>query len=144
MPIPDSMMNDEIKNSAHYMTYLALSTNTKVKTPKVGKGKGKGLMRKKKYDTDVQNEKKKDDVKKKDVVLRMKRSLTVADNILPNPDEAVKLVESIGLTVAEHQYIERRLHETHASLIIRRELNLEAKEVADTEETEDDVVEPLI
>nr|GEY90528.1 hypothetical protein [Tanacetum cinerariifolium] len=47
-------------------------------------------MRKKKYDTDVQNEKKKDDVKKKDVVLRMKRSLTVADNILPNPDEAVK------------------------------------------------------
>ncbi|GJX10449.1 hypothetical protein Tco_0200308 [Tanacetum coccineum] len=44
MSIPDSMMNDAIRNSATYLTYLALSTNTKVKIRKVGKGRGKGLM----------------------------------------------------------------------------------------------------
>ncbi|GJR01020.1 hypothetical protein Tco_0524004 [Tanacetum coccineum] len=122
MSILVSMMNDEIRNSAQYMTYLALSTNTK-------------------------KEKKKDAVKKKDDVPRMKRSLTGVDNILPNPNEAVKLDESISLIVAEHQDKERRLHETHTSLIIGREINLEAKEVADTketEETEDDEVAPLI
>ncbi|GJZ28738.1 hypothetical protein Tco_0573385 [Tanacetum coccineum] len=108
--IPDSMMNDEIRNSAQYMTYLALSTNTKVSVPKLGKSEGKGLMGKKK-----------DAVKKKDVVPRKKRSIIVADNILPDPDDAVKLAESISLTEAEHQDEERRLYETHASHVIGRE-----------------------
>ncbi|GJY23725.1 DNA-directed DNA polymerase [Tanacetum coccineum] len=125
MSIPDSMMNDEIRNSAHYMTYLALSTNTKVSIPEVGKGKGKGVMVKKKVDADVQKEKKKDVVKKKDGVPRKKHSITITDNILPDPDEAAKLAKSISLTEAEHQDEELRLHETHASLVIGRELNLE-------------------
>nr|GEW76170.1 putative ribonuclease H-like domain-containing protein [Tanacetum cinerariifolium] len=34
MSIPDTMMNDEIRESAHYMTYLAVSTNFKVTAPK--------------------------------------------------------------------------------------------------------------
>ncbi|GKB62356.1 hypothetical protein Tco_0918542 [Tanacetum coccineum] len=46
-------------------------------------------MGKKKVDTDVHKEKKKDGVPSK------KRSLTAADNILPDPDEAVKLAKSI-------------------------------------------------
>ncbi|GJY84331.1 hypothetical protein Tco_0497707 [Tanacetum coccineum] len=95
MSIPYSMMNDEIKSFDHYMTYLALSTNTK---------------------------------KKKDVVPRKKRSFTVTDNILPDPNEAVKLAESISLTEAKHQEKEHRLHETHARLVIESELNLKAKE----------------
>ncbi|GKB89206.1 hypothetical protein Tco_0961478 [Tanacetum coccineum] len=57
MSIPDTMMNDEIRESAHYMTYLALSMNTKEDLPKVGKGKG--LMSKKKPDTNVHKGKKK-------------------------------------------------------------------------------------
>ncbi|GJV28757.1 hypothetical protein Tco_1385205, partial [Tanacetum coccineum] len=38
MSIPDSMMSDAIRNSTHYMTYLALSTNNEVNVPKVSKG----------------------------------------------------------------------------------------------------------
>nr|GEX48643.1 hypothetical protein [Tanacetum cinerariifolium] len=60
-----------------------------------------------------------------------------ADNILPGPDEAVKLVESISLTEAIHQEEERHLHETHASLIIESELNLKVKEVADTKDSDE-------
>ncbi|GKD84239.1 hypothetical protein Tco_1351078 [Tanacetum coccineum] len=48
-------------------------------------------------------DKKNDVVKKKDVVPRKKRSFTTADNILPDPDEAVKLAESISLIEAIHQ-----------------------------------------
>ncbi|GKE32799.1 hypothetical protein Tco_1452121 [Tanacetum coccineum] len=123
MSIPDSMMSDAIRNSTHYMTYLALSTNTKVNVPKVGKGKGKGLIGKKKPDADVHKEMKKDAMKKK--------------------DEAVKLAESISLTKAEHQDEERRLYETHASFVIGRE----AKEVVDivnSDETEDEEEDGLI
>ncbi|GJW23384.1 hypothetical protein Tco_0034006 [Tanacetum coccineum] len=112
MSISGSMMNDEIRNSAYYMTYLALSTNT-------------------------EKEKINDVVKKKDIIPRKKRSITVADNILPNPEEAVKLAESISLTEAEHQDEKHRLHETHVSIIIGRE----AKEVAntvDSDKTEDE------
>nr|GEV05485.1 hypothetical protein [Tanacetum cinerariifolium] len=69
MSIPDSMMNDEIKNSAYCMTYLALSTNIEKKD---------GV-------------KKKDARKKKDVVARKKSAITADDNILPDPDEALKL-----------------------------------------------------
>ncbi|GKD93494.1 hypothetical protein Tco_1373331 [Tanacetum coccineum] len=87
MSISDSMMNDAIRNSTPYLTYLALSTNTKVKIPKVGKGH--------------------------------------------DPDEAVKLAESISLTEAEEQEEERHLHETHATLVIGREVNLEADKVED-------------
>ncbi|GKE59315.1 hypothetical protein Tco_1498500, partial [Tanacetum coccineum] len=52
---------------------------------------------KKKTEVDVQTE------KKKDTVPRTKRSFTAADNILSDPDEAVKLVESISLIEAEEQ-----------------------------------------
>ncbi|GJX12602.1 hypothetical protein Tco_0204360 [Tanacetum coccineum] len=90
------MMNDEIKHSAPYLTYLALSTNAKVKIPKVGKGRGKGLMG-----------------KKEDL------------------DEAIKLVESISLTEAEEQEKERHMHETHTTLVIGREVNLEADKGVD-------------
>ncbi|GJT19472.1 hypothetical protein Tco_0878178 [Tanacetum coccineum] len=60
MSIPDTMMNDDIRNSTHYMAYLALSTNTEVNVPKVSKGKSKGLMGKRKPDVDVHKEKKND------------------------------------------------------------------------------------
>ncbi|GKB42652.1 hypothetical protein Tco_0887594 [Tanacetum coccineum] len=91
----------------------------------------------------TQKEKIKDVVKKKDIVPRKKRSITVADNIFPNPEEAVKLAEIISLTEAEHQDEERHLHETHASLVIGRE----AKEVANTvasDKTEDEEEDRLI
>ncbi|GKD01152.1 hypothetical protein Tco_1171426 [Tanacetum coccineum] len=123
MSIPYSMMNDEIRSFDQYMTYLALSTNTEVNVPKVSKCKGKGLMGKKKPDAYAQHK------KKKDVVPTKKRSFTAIDNILLDPDKAVKLAESISLTKAKHQEKERCLHETHAIMVIESELNLKAKEV---------------
>ncbi|GJR03456.1 putative nucleotidyltransferase, ribonuclease H [Tanacetum coccineum] len=110
MLILDSMMNDEIRESVHYMTYLALSTNTEANIPKVGKGKG--LMGKKKTDTDVHKEKKKDTMKKNDVVLQKKNSFTAADNILLDADEAVKLAESISLTEEHEHWSKRRRIQT--------------------------------
>nr|GEW60250.1 hypothetical protein [Tanacetum cinerariifolium] len=144
MSIPDSMVNDEIKKSVHYMTYLALSTKTEVNIPKDSKGNGKGLMGKKKANASVQKEeKKKDAVKKKDAIPRKKGSITIVDNILPDPKEAVKLVESISLTEAKLQDEERRLHETYASLVIGRETK-EIADIEEIEESEDDEVAPLI
>ncbi|GJU76914.1 hypothetical protein Tco_1273984 [Tanacetum coccineum] len=104
MSIPDSMMNDKIKSSVPYQTYLTLSTGTKVQILKVGKGgKGKRLMGKKKPNTGVQHEE-----KKNATTLRKKSSITADDNIIPDPDEALKL------------------------------------DTAESEETEDDEVQPLI
>ncbi|GJU14700.1 hypothetical protein Tco_1142666 [Tanacetum coccineum] len=125
MSIPDSMMNDVIRNCAHYLIYLDLSTNTEVNIPKVGKGSGKGLMGKKKVDVDVQTERKKVGVPRK------KRLFTTDDNILSDHDEADKLAKSVSLTEAEEREEERRLHETHATLVIGREVNLEADKSAD-------------
>nr|GEZ98317.1 hypothetical protein [Tanacetum cinerariifolium] len=53
--------------------------------------------------------------------------------------EAENVLWLIGnlLTEAKHQDEECLLHETHASLVIRRELNMEAKEVANTAESEE-------
>nr|GEX80332.1 hypothetical protein [Tanacetum cinerariifolium] len=45
--IPDVMMSDTIRNSAHYMKYLANSTGTESSVPTVGKRQGKGSMSKK-------------------------------------------------------------------------------------------------
>ncbi|GJU03444.1 hypothetical protein Tco_1113782 [Tanacetum coccineum] len=81
----DAMMNDEIKNSVPYLTYLDLSTNTEVDIPKVGKGHGKGVMRKKKAEIVIPKE------KKKAITPRKKSSITADDNILPDPNEALKL-----------------------------------------------------
>ncbi|GJV11367.1 hypothetical protein Tco_1352908 [Tanacetum coccineum] len=104
--IPDSMINDAIRISAHYLTYLALSTNTVVNVPKLGTDRGKSLMGNKNVDDDVHKEKKQDDVSRK------KRSFTAADNILPDPDEVLKLAKSISLTEVEQQDEERCLYET--------------------------------
>ncbi|GJZ95729.1 hypothetical protein Tco_0668063, partial [Tanacetum coccineum] len=119
MFIPDSMMNDAIMSSNSYLTYMALSTNTEAAVAKEVKGKGKGGKGKKKAATSVQNEKKKDDVKKKATTPRRESSrLTADDNILPYPDEAVKLSQSISKTEAEEEEEKCRLHDTHARLVI--------------------------
>ncbi|GJR26520.1 hypothetical protein Tco_1102752 [Tanacetum coccineum] len=86
MSIPDSMMNDEIKDSIAYLTYIALSTNTEL--PKVGKCKGKGPIRKKKAVTSAPKTKKRKNAPRK------KSFITANDNILPDPDEALKLADT--------------------------------------------------
>nr|GEV68435.1 retrovirus-related Pol polyprotein from transposon TNT 1-94 [Tanacetum cinerariifolium] len=109
MSIPDDMMNDDIKNLDAYQTYLALSTNTEAPVKKGRKGKSKGLM-----------------AKKANVTPSKKCSIIVEDNILLDPDESLRLGESMSLTEAEIAEEERRVHKTHASIVIGREVTRKA------------------
>nr|GEW95839.1 hypothetical protein [Tanacetum cinerariifolium] len=95
-------MNDKIRNSAYYMNYLALSTNTK--SPKATKGKGKGGNGKKKKATSVHKDKKKDAVKKKDTNPRKKSLIISDDNILPHPNEALKLETAESKETKDEMY----------------------------------------
>ncbi|GKB96820.1 retrovirus-related pol polyprotein from transposon TNT 1-94 [Tanacetum coccineum] len=115
MSILDVMMNDDIKNSEAYQTYLALSTGTEV--PKKGRGKGKGLIG-----------------KKATVTPSKKGSITAEDNIILDPDVALKLGESISLTKAEEQEEQRRVHETHERIVTEKSTSNEEANEADDEE----------
>ncbi|GJV49132.1 hypothetical protein Tco_1439344 [Tanacetum coccineum] len=96
MSIPDVMMNDDIKNSKAYLTYLALSTSTDV-PKKARKGK------------------------KATATLTKNGSITAEDNILKYPYEALKLGVFMSRTKVEIAEKEQRLHETHASIVIGME-----------------------
>ncbi|GJR76777.1 hypothetical protein Tco_0089142 [Tanacetum coccineum] len=123
---PDSPRSSSItysQNTAHYLKDTARSLTQS--------SHGKGVTGKKKAETVVPKEKKKATTPKK------KSSITTDDKILPDPYEALKLGESMSLTEAEIEEEERCVHETHASIVIGKEENLEAKEVANTVESEE-------
>ncbi|GKA86934.1 hypothetical protein Tco_0808645 [Tanacetum coccineum] len=104
MSILDVMMNDDIKDTEAYQTYIALSTGTELL--KKGIGKGKGLMG------------------KKDIVTPSKKgSITADENIILDPDVAPKLGETISRTEAEEQEEARRVHETHERLVTKTTSN---------------------
>ncbi|GKB22399.1 hypothetical protein Tco_0861800 [Tanacetum coccineum] len=90
MSIPDAMLNDEIKNSVAYETYLALSTG--IKPLKKGRGKGEVLMSKKNATTAQE---------KKKSVPKNKGSITTKENIPSDPDEALQL--EVDKEIAKHQ-----------------------------------------
>ncbi|GKD15681.1 hypothetical protein Tco_1200088 [Tanacetum coccineum] len=95
-PILDKMVNDEIVKSKAYQTYLALSIG--ITPPKKGGGRGgKG--------------------KRATVTSTKKSSIIADDNILPDPDEALKLGKSISRTEVEIAEEERHVHETHERLV---------------------------
>ncbi|GJW77908.1 hypothetical protein Tco_0139590 [Tanacetum coccineum] len=94
--IPDVMVNDDIKKSKACQTYLAIST---------------GIVVLKKAREGM----------KSTATPTKKGLITAEENILSDPDEAVQLGESMSLTEAEIAKEERRVHETHASLVIGRE-----------------------
>ncbi|GJX64405.1 hypothetical protein Tco_0298748 [Tanacetum coccineum] len=96
MSILDVMVNNDIKTSKAYQTYLAISTRVVI-PKKVRKGL-KTLNTPKK-----------------------KGSITTEENILSDPDEATELAISISKTEAEIADEERRLHENHARIVIGRE-----------------------
>ncbi|GJV52207.1 hypothetical protein Tco_1447948 [Tanacetum coccineum] len=106
----NTIKDDGVLNSDSYLIYLALSTNTE--PPMVGKGKGKGLMEKKKADTPAPKWKKSDPKKKS--------SITTEDNILPDPDEALKLGKSISLTEAKKRDEQKRVHDAHECLVTEK------------------------
>ncbi|GKA71696.1 hypothetical protein Tco_0777835 [Tanacetum coccineum] len=110
MSIPDVMMSDTIRNSAHYVKYLARSIGTQSSVP-IRRRRGKGTISRKNVEVKVHIK------KKKDKVPRRNRSITIADNVVKDPDHAIELVVSMSLDKAETLEEERRLHERHASLL---------------------------
>ncbi|GJX25236.1 hypothetical protein Tco_0231532 [Tanacetum coccineum] len=110
MSIPDVMMSDTIRNSAHYAKYLARSTGTQSSVP-TRRRRGKGTISRKNVEVKVHTKKAKDRVR------RRNRSITIADNVVKDPDHAIELAVSMSLDEAETLEEERRLHKRHASLL---------------------------
>nr|GEX77439.1 retrovirus-related Pol polyprotein from transposon 17.6 [Tanacetum cinerariifolium] len=77
--------------------------------------------------------------KKRKNALQKKSSITANDNNLPDPNEALKLSESMNLTEVKIKEKECHLHETHARRVTKK-----VADTAQSKETEDDEVEPLI
>ncbi|GJT61791.1 hypothetical protein Tco_1005324 [Tanacetum coccineum] len=95
LDIPDTMLNEEIKNSEPYQTFLALSTC--LIPPKKSRGKGsKG--------------------KKETITPKKKGSIIVDDNTILEPNVAPELGKSINITKAEIVDKARRVHEIHERL----------------------------
>ncbi|GKD03416.1 hypothetical protein Tco_1178390 [Tanacetum coccineum] len=107
-------MSSEIKESqlyADYMTkYLQAQTNSKNEI-------GKGLMRK----GDVLKSKK----KKKDATPKRSKSITVEDNLLSDPDEALEYATQVSIKEAHHQEKERRTKHGHVGIVLARQVNKE-------------------
>ncbi|GKD86554.1 hypothetical protein Tco_1357708 [Tanacetum coccineum] len=96
MSILDVMVNDDIKKSKANRTYLAIASSIVVlKKARTGM--------------------------KATANPTKKGLITAEENILSDLDEALQLGESMSLTEVEIAKEERRLHETHASLVIGRE-----------------------
>ncbi|GJY47729.1 hypothetical protein Tco_0436792 [Tanacetum coccineum] len=98
MTIPDVMINDDIKKSKAYQTYLAISSG--IVDPKKER---KGM--------------------KATATLTKKGSITADENILSDPDEALQLGELMSLTKEEIAEEERRVQETHANATAQELLN---------------------
>nr|GEU92868.1 retrotransposon protein, putative, unclassified [Tanacetum cinerariifolium] len=95
--IPDTMLNEDIKQSKAYQTFLYLSTS--LIPPK--KTKGKGSKR-----------------KKQAVTPKKKGSISAKDYIILDPHAGLKLEKSISLTEAEEEEAARRVYANHERLVM--------------------------
>ncbi|GKF03226.1 hypothetical protein Tco_0030149 [Tanacetum coccineum] len=106
--IPNTMLNDAIKQSEAYKAFIGYSTG--LVPPKKTRGKGsKG--------------------KRQEVTTKKKTIITIDDNIITDdPDVAFELGKSISKTDAEIADETRRVHETHARLVTEKATSEEASE----------------
>nr|GEU88747.1 integrase, catalytic region, zinc finger, CCHC-type, peptidase aspartic, catalytic [Tanacetum cinerariifolium] len=111
VPPPHDALVSFLKQLDAYLSFLALSIVTK--PPKKTKGKIKGLIG-----------------KKATITPRKKGSISAKDNIILDPDMALKLGVTISLTEADKQDEQRRVHETHEHLVTEKTTS---KEVSDEE-----------
>ncbi|GJU31895.1 hypothetical protein Tco_1175484 [Tanacetum coccineum] len=81
---------------------------------------GKGLIRR----GDVPTPK-----KKKDVVLRRKRSITIDDNVFSDLDEAFEYAKQVSIEETEQRELKRRTKRRHARIMLERQVNKEVDEV---------------
>ncbi|GKA93187.1 reverse transcriptase domain-containing protein, partial [Tanacetum coccineum] len=89
--------------------------------PTLGRGQGKGYMRKGGLEVN-------DPKKKKADVLRRTRSITVADNLLEDPNQTLDLAKSINIEENQKRDRERRSKVRHAPLVLEKEVTKEVEE----------------
>ncbi|GJX18602.1 hypothetical protein Tco_0221279 [Tanacetum coccineum] len=104
LAISDTKLTDEIMRSAAYQTFIGLSTGLIPSKKSRGKG-SKG--------------------KKSTVTPKKKSSITVDDNLIPEPDVAFELGKSISKTEAEIAEEAGRVHETHERLVTKKPTSVE-------------------
>ncbi|GJX15050.1 hypothetical protein Tco_0206808 [Tanacetum coccineum] len=121
LAIPATMLNNEIIQSESYKMFILYSTGQI--PPK--KSRGKGSQGKKTADTteesvDVSDESEPEPlIRRKTSSRRVKKKATISvdDNIVPEPDIALELGKSISLTKAEEEAAARQVHATHARIV---------------------------
>ncbi|GKA52129.1 hypothetical protein Tco_0745325 [Tanacetum coccineum] len=122
LAIPATMLNKEIIQSESYKRFILYSTSQI--PPK--KSRGKGSQRKKSADpteesVDVSDESEPEPLIRMKTsskrVTKKKATISVDDNIVPEPDIALELAKSISLTKAEEEAAGRQVHATHARIV---------------------------
>ncbi|GKB14652.1 retrovirus-related pol polyprotein from transposon TNT 1-94 [Tanacetum coccineum] len=124
LPIPETMLTDEIKQSESYQMFIKYST-VQI-PPKKSRGKGsKGKMTaddsQETVDVSEESEPEPEPVKKKtSSKRRVKKKVTMSadDNIISDdPDAALELAKSINKTKAEEAEEARQVHATYARIM---------------------------
>ncbi|GJZ30053.1 retrovirus-related pol polyprotein from transposon TNT 1-94 [Tanacetum coccineum] len=121
LAIPATMLNKEIMQSESYKRFILYSTGQI--PPK--KSRGKGSQGKKSADpteesVDMSDESEPEPlIRRKTSSRRVKKKATISvdDNIVPEPDIALELGKSISLTEAEEEAAARQVHATHARIV---------------------------
>ncbi|GKC51301.1 hypothetical protein Tco_1074046 [Tanacetum coccineum] len=121
LPIPDMMLNDKIKQSESYQTFLKYSIGQIPPKNSRGKGsQGKKTGDESQETIDVSEESDSEPARKKTAsrrVIKKKVTISADDNIIPDPDVALKLGKSISLTEAAEEEASRQVHATHARIV---------------------------
>ncbi|GJU39645.1 hypothetical protein Tco_1192602 [Tanacetum coccineum] len=122
LAIPATMLNKEIIQSESYKRFILYSTG---QIP-LKKSRGKGSQGKKSADpteesVDVSDESEPEPLIRRKTssrrVAKKKATISVDDNIVPEPDIALELGKSISLTEAEEEAAARQVHATHARIV---------------------------
>ncbi|GJQ93006.1 hypothetical protein Tco_0004145 [Tanacetum coccineum] len=122
LAIPATMLNNKIIQSESYKMFILYSTGQI--PPK--KSRGKGSQGKKTADTteesvDVSDESDPEPLIRRKTsrrkVVKKKATISVDDNIIPEPDIALELGKSISLAEAEEEAAAREVHDTHARIV---------------------------
>ncbi|GJV44256.1 retrovirus-related pol polyprotein from transposon TNT 1-94 [Tanacetum coccineum] len=104
LPIPETMLTEGIKQSESHQMFIKYSTNIPV------------------ADVDVSEESDSEPARKRTAsrrVIKKKVTISIADNIIPDPDVALELGKSISLTEATEEEASRKVHATHARIVTK-------------------------
>ncbi|GJU49777.1 retrovirus-related pol polyprotein from transposon TNT 1-94 [Tanacetum coccineum] len=122
LAIPATMLNKEIIQLESYKRFILYSTS---QIP-LKKSRGKGSQGKKSADpteesVDVSDESEPEPLIRRKTssrrVTKKKATISVDDNIVPEPDIALELGKSISLTEAKEEAAARQVHATHARIV---------------------------